>query len=169
MPHRTPRRLSLVLGGALLLSACAGLSGGPGLNVNVVGLESLPGEGMEVRLLVKLRVQNPSEQAIDYDGIALELDLRGLPFATGVSAHSGSLPRFGETTIAVPVSISATALVRQMLSLVNDGSASRVKLDYAARGRLAGGFLGGHRFDSRGALDWPPAPAAPAAPRPSPG
>ena len=44
------------------LTACATLSDRDPLQVTVAGIESLPGEGMEMRLLVKLRVQNPNER-----------------------------------------------------------------------------------------------------------
>ena len=61
------------------LSACAALAGREPVNVSVVGMEPMAGQGMEGRFLVKLRVQNPNDTPIDYDGVALELDVRGTP------------------------------------------------------------------------------------------
>lgn len=158
------RRHWLLLATGASLAGCASFVGAEPLKVAVVNIESLGGEGLEVRLMVKLRVQNPTDSAIEFDGATLDLDLRGMSFASGVSAESGRIPRFGELIVSVPVTISAGALIRQALSLARDRNAQRVRIDYAARGRLAGGLLGGHRFESSGQIDWPPeAPAAKAA------
>lgn len=137
----------------LLASGCAGLPGGEPLRVNVVGLDKLQGEGFELRFALKLRVQNPNSAAVDYDGIALSLDLNGRPLASGVSAASGSVPRFGEALITIPISVSAVAAVRQMLGLA-DGSV-RGEMPYVLRGRLGGGVLGSVSFSSEGALKLP--------------
>lgn len=154
-----PRRHLLALAAGLALAGCAGFVSPP-LKVAVVDVESLPGEGLEVRLMVKLRVQNPTETAIDFDGVTLDLDLRGMSFASGVSGARGTVPRFGEALVSVPVTISAGAMLRQALSFARERNAERVRIDYAARGRLAGGMMGGWRFESSGQLDWPPEAAA---------
>jgi hypothetical protein len=50
----------------------------------VDGIEPLPGEGLELRMAVKLRLRNPNDIAIDYSGVALdEVDSRSL--ASGIS------------------------------------------------------------------------------------
>lgn len=133
------------------LAGCATLGNEDPLRVNVVGLEQLPGEGFELRLNVKLRVQNPRSTALDYDGIALELDVNGRALATGVSAEAGSVPRYGERVLTIPVSVSAAAALRQVLGLADKG-ASLNNLPYAVRGRLGGGLMGGHRFAAEGTL-----------------
>ena len=145
--------LFLVVLVSLSLAGCASLVHREPVRINVVGLEPIPGEGMEMRFKVKLRVQNPNETAIDFDGLALDLDLNGRPFATGVSDGAGSVPRFGETLIEIPVSVSAIAVVRQALGVIEgDGKA---EVPYALRGRLAGGLLGGMRFSDSGTLKLP--------------
>ena len=145
--------LFLVVLVSLSLAGCASLAYREPVRINVVGLEPIPGEGMEMRFKVKLRVQNPNETAIDFDGLALDLDLNGRPFATGVSDGAGSVPRFGETLIEIPVSVSAIAVVRQALGVIEgDGKA---EVPYALRGRLAGGLLGGMRFSDSGTLKLP--------------
>ena len=85
------------------MSACAGLALRQPLQVSVVDVSGLPGEGLELRLAVKLRVQNPNEAALDYDGVTLELEVSGRHLASGVSDARGSVPRFGEALITVPV------------------------------------------------------------------
>lgn len=118
--------------------------------MSVAGLEALPGEGLELRFLVKLRVQNPNDAPIDYRGLSMELELMGQPFASGVSDAAGSVPRFGEAVIGVPASVSAIAAVRQMLSLPSRDVRS---LDYRLRGKLAGAVGTALRFESTGQLD----------------
>jgi len=138
---------------ALALVGCASLVQREPVRINVVGLEPLPGQGMEMRFAVKLRVQNPNDTAIDFDGLALELDLNDKPFATGVSDQRGSVPRFGEAVINIPVTVSAVAVVRQALGVMDGKAVDTVP--YSLRGRLAGGLLGGVRFSDKGALSLP--------------
>ena len=153
-PYRITRRALLAVAtSSALASGCAMLPGVEPLKVNVVGLDKLTGEGFELRFGVKLRVQNPNSSPIEFDGIWLDLDVNGRALATGVSDQKGSVPRYGETVITVPVSVSAVAAVRQMLGLA-DGS-SRGEMPYAVRGRLGGGLMGGTPFTAEGTLKLP--------------
>jgi LEA14-like dessication related protein len=147
---------------ATLLAGCAALSGGDAPKVSVAGMEGMPSEGMELRFLVRLRVQNPGDAALEIDGVVLELAVRGMGFASGVSPVKASVPRFGETVIAVPVTVPATAVLRQAWSLVGGPELRRIEFELS--GRLAAGPFGGHRFESRGEIDWPPGKAASAKP-----
>lgn len=151
------RILITSLAGAL--AACAGLPGYDPLRVTLAGIESLPGQGMEVRMAVKLRLQNPNEQPVQFDGAALTLEVRGMDFASGVSDARGTVPRFGETVITVPVTVSAFAIARQVISLAGGGNPT---LEFIARGKLSDGSLGGARFESKGAFELPAAFGAPA-------
>jgi hypothetical protein len=145
------RLLLLFVSCCVLLAGCAGLPGTDPLRVSLAGIEPLPGQGMEMRMAVKLRVQNPNDAAVDFDGVALTLEVRGMDFASGVSDERGQVPRFGETVITVPVTVSAFAIVRQVMSMAGG---STPKLDFIARGKLAsGGF--GTRFESSGAFELP--------------
>jgi len=144
------------------LWGCASWPGGEPLQVNLAGIEALPSEGMEVRMAVKLRVRNPNDTPIGFDGVSLNLELRGQDFASGVSDTRGSVPRFGETVLTVPVTVSAMALVRQAFSFA---SGDHPRLDFVARGKLAGGGFGGVRFESKGEFDLPAAALGRATPR----
>lgn len=148
-----PDRRRLILLGLAALGGCAALPGHEPPRVGVVGLEPLPGQGLELRFLLKLRVQNPNDAALDYDGVFVELDLRGRPFATGVSDARGSVARYGEAVISVPLSVSALDVARQVLGAVRADAGRSV--DYVLRGRLAGPSFGGVRFESSGQLDAP--------------
>ena len=91
---------------------CASLQNRDPLQVTVAGVEPLQGQGMELRLLVKLRVQNPNDAPVDYNGVAIEMGVQGKTFGTGVSDAQGSVPRFGESVIEVPMTISAFRMAR---------------------------------------------------------
>jgi len=94
------------------LGGCATLSGGDSPNVSIVGLEPLPSEGLEVRFELSLRVQNPNESALAYDGISVKLDLDDRGVASGVSDTAGEISRFSDAVLTVPVSISARQIPR---------------------------------------------------------
>lgn len=151
--HRTARRILLLAALPLLLGGCAALAPMDPPRVDVVGFEPLASEGFEIRFGVKLRLQNPNETALEFDGIALELDLNGKPLATGLSDARGSVPRFGEAVVSVPVTISALAAVRQVMSLA-DGE-PRGPMHYLLRGKLAGGVFGTVRFTAEGTMPRP--------------
>ncbi|WP_433861662.1 LEA type 2 family protein [Pseudomonas thivervalensis] len=137
----------------LSLSACALFPHRDPLSINVVGIEPLPNQGLEVRFAVKLRVQNPNETAIDYNGMALDLEVNGRTLATGVSDQAGSIPRFSEAILSIPVSISAFSVLRQTLGLSQTQGLDN--LPYVLKGKLAGGVFGTMRFVDRGTLDLP--------------
>jgi LEA14-like dessication related protein len=154
----TSKRSLLALWGvcvlATLLSGCASVSNRDPIVVTVAGIESLPGEGMEMRLLVKLRVQNPNDAPVDYDGIALNLDVQGRSFASGVSAEAGSLPRFGEAVVAVPVTISMLRMVRQVVGMMDGKPVDRI--EYELSGKLGSASLfGTQRFSAKGDFRMP--------------
>jgi LEA14-like dessication related protein len=136
----------------LVLAGCASWPGEDPLQVKLVGIDALPGEGMEVRMAVRLRVQNPNDTPIEYDGVAVSLELRGQDFASGVSDARGQVPRFGETVLVVPVTVSALAIVRQAVSLA---AGDYPRLDFVARGKLSSVGFGSSRFESKGEFDLP--------------
>lgn len=135
---------------ALAAAGCAAIGPMQAPRVAVVGLEPLAGEGFEMRFTVRLRVQNPNSRALAYDGLSLELDVNGRRLATGVTPAKGTIAPWSEAVLAVPVTVSAVAAVRQLLGLV-DG-VPRGELPYAVRGRLGGSLLGGATFAADGVL-----------------
>nr|WP_315445511.1 LEA type 2 family protein [uncultured Pseudomonas sp.] len=154
------RRLHAVILSLLLLSlsACALFPNRDPVTINVVGIEPLTSQDLEVRFAIKLRVQNPNETAIDYNGIALDLEVNGHPLASGVSDQRGTIARFSETVVSVPVSVSAFSVLRQTLGLSQTQTLDN--LPYVLRGKLAGGLFGTMRFTDSGKLSLPKASAA---------
>jgi LEA14-like dessication related protein len=139
----------------VMVSVAAGCSQLPlrdPLRISLVGIEPLPGQGLELRMAMKLRVQNPNDTAVDFDGVALDVELRGLSFASGVSDQVGSVPRYGESVISVPVSVSAISVLRQGLSFANG---DRSSVTYAIRGKIGGSMLSGSTFKANGQIELP--------------
>jgi len=154
-------RLILFLGLMLtltLLAGCATLGLGEPVRVSVAGIEPLPSEGLEARFAVKLRIQNPNDDPVRYDGVFVELELEDKGFGSGVSDKSGIVPRFGEALVTIPVTVPFTAVVRQLFGLAGHDKAPE-SVSYRLRGRLGGSAfgLGGVRFDKRGQVDFAPA------------
>jgi len=149
---RGPHLRLWLIGFTLLLNACATLPDHEPIQVSVAGIEPLPGEGLEIRMLLKLRVQNPNGTPIDYDGASLKLDVQGQTYASGVSDGRGTIPRYGEAVIAVPVTISTLRVAFQALGHMGDGTAPE-KLRYKLKGRLGGSPFGSMSFETEGELD----------------
>ncbi|MDM8348164.1 LEA type 2 family protein [Pseudomonas sp. sp1636] len=160
MPSNTALLIRALLYSLLLsLAACSSLGQRDPLRIDLVGLEPLAGEGLEMRFAVKLRVLNPNDAAIDYNGVALDLEVNGQPLASGVSDQRGQVPRFGEALISVPVSISAFSAVRQAWGAA--GYTPGQGLPYQLHGKLAGGLFSTSRFTDSGTLNWPEPASAP--------
>lgn len=148
------RTLFLLLAlGALQFGGCASFLRHEPVQVIVAGVEPLQGEGLELRMLVKLRIQNPNEAPLEFNGVSLQLDVQGKRFATGVSDMVGSVPRFGETVVTVPVSISVFNMARQAIGVVAEEY--RGPLAYEMTGKLVGPQFSGVRFSSSGEFSLP--------------
>ena len=159
-----PTRMTKVLGSMvalLALSACATLSQRDPLYIDIAGIEQVPGEGMELNLAVRIRVQNPNDTAVRYDGVALALDVNGRQLATGVSDDIGTVPRYGQKVFTVPVTISAFDVARQVFGAM--GAEDLAEVRYELRGKLEGGLFGTRRFTDEGMLRLAP-PGDPARP-----
>jgi hypothetical protein len=147
-------RVGLLLACAVLAGGCASLAHRDPLNVTVAGIEGLPGEGMELRLLVKLRVQNPNDAPVEFDGVAVDLDVQGKSFASGVSSEVGVVPRYGETVVSVPVTVSMLRMARQVVGMLDGKHIDKVTYDM--HGKLSGiTAFTTHRFSASGEFDLP--------------
>ena len=147
-------RLVLLAFVVLLFGGCASLQRSEPIEVIMVGVEPLQGEGLELRMLVKLRIQNPNDVPLDFNGVSVEMDVQGKRFATGVSDAGGSVPRFGEVIVAVPVSISVFRVARQVMGVVTDEYHG--KLAFEMTGKLAGPAFNSVHFKSTGEFTLPP-------------
>jgi hypothetical protein len=77
-----------------------------------------------------------------------------------VSSERGSVPRYGETVIGVPVAISALRMVTHALRALDGKPIDKV--NYRLEGKLEGVGVGATRFQAQGELTLPgnEAPAA---------
>jgi hypothetical protein len=158
---RVTTRLLLLC--SFIFAGCSTLPNRDPLSIDVAGIEPLPGEGLELRLAVRVRIQNPNDTAIEYSGAALDLDLNGRKLASGVSAATGTVPRYGEAVLEIPVTISALSMARQVLGFTN--AQDQRDVSYKVRGKLEGGLFGTRRFTDEGTFDLPASRAGnPAAP-----
>ncbi|HET6421589.1 MAG TPA: LEA type 2 family protein [Geobacteraceae bacterium] len=142
--------LVLLILGILPFGGCAGLEP---IQVIMAGVEPLQGQELELRMLVKLRVQNPNDIPLDFNGVYVQMDVQGKPFATGVSDASGRIPRYGETIVNVPVSVSVFRIVRQAIGIMSNQYNG--KISYELTGKLVGPAFNSVRFKSKGELALP--------------
>ena len=143
--------LSLVL---IAMGGCANLSQRDPLYIDVAGIEPVPGEGMELVLDVRVRVQNPNDTPVEYNGVALVLDVNDRRLASGVSSEVGTVPRYGEIVFTIPVTVSAFNVARQIYGAVNAENPNEVR--YSVRGKLEGGLFGTKRFHDEGTFSLAP-------------
>jgi len=108
-----------------------------------------------------LRVQNPNEAPIEFSGVYVEFDVLDKTFASGVSNESGTVPRFGETVVAVPVTVSALRMVRQVIGILDGQPVDQIR--YRMSGKLNGGVFNTHRFESNGEFELPKSESEPPA------
>jgi len=126
--------------------------------VYLMSVERLPGEPLERRFELQLRIQNPNPKPLAFNGVALTLDLNNRTVGSGVTNASGLVPAHGDTQLKVPVSVSAPFETLQMLGLTD--KLPRGDLPYTLKGRLTGGtlerVLGTEAtFESTGSVRWP--------------
>jgi LEA14-like dessication related protein len=145
---------------AAILAGCAGLPHQDPIQVSVANVEPLAGEGLELRLLVKLRVQNPNDAPVQYDGVYVKLDVLDKTLATGVSDERGSIPRYGESVIGLPVTVSGLRMAALAFSVLDGKPVDRIR--YKLEGKLDGPGFGSTRFQSQGELALPGAAPPPA-------
>jgi len=145
-----PAALTALL--AIALAGCVSLGLSEPVKVTLAGIEPLEGEGLEARFLAKIRLQNPNDKPVTFDGCAVDVDLNGKSFASGVSDARGEVARFGEGLIEIPITVPGTAIVRQAIGLF---TGDRSKATYRVRGFLNTGTFGRVRFDSTGEVTLP--------------
>ena len=143
----------MVVLAVIAVGGCASLPHGDPLQVTVAGVEALPGEGLELRMNVKLRVQNPNDSDIVFDGVYVKFDVQGRTFASGVSSETGTVPRFGEAVVTVPVTVSVMRMVRQVMGVLDGQPVEQVR--YEMSGKLNGGVFHTVRFTSKGEFALP--------------
>lgn len=154
MGTRSPRHVRAVILACLFgLSACAGWGVREPLSVTIADISPLEMSVLEQRYAVKVRLLNPNDAEIAFDGLVFDLEINGKPFAKGVSNQGGAVPRFGEAVIEVQVVSGLQNILRQIAELQKG---ERAGFTYQIKGRLhPTGGLGSIPFDTKGEFAFP--------------
>jgi LEA14-like dessication related protein len=137
---------------AISLNACAALSMQEPLSVTIADLKPIEFGVLEQRYALKVRLLNPNDTEIAFDGVVFDLEINDTPFAKGVSNQSSVIPRFGEALIDLQAVSGLQNILRQINELLKG---ERTSLTYRIKGRLHGGGFGSTRFDSSGEIAIP--------------
>ena len=137
---------------AVLLSGCAGL--GTKIetpHVSFVGIKALEAGLFEQRLEVRLKVQNPNNLKLPVNGLDVDVDLAGEPFAHGVSAREFTVPANGEAEFDMIVTANAASA---LIKIAGGDRKSRENIEYRLKGKLSTrlGMLRSIPFDEKGSL-----------------
>jgi hypothetical protein len=74
-------------------------------------------------------------------------------FASGVSDARGTVPRYGEAIVEVPITASMLRTMYNIFSMMDGKRQDR--LTYRLEGKLNGPLLGATRFEAKGDLSLP--------------
>jgi len=146
--------LILLTAAAVALAGCAIFKRTNPLQVTLAGIEpaaSGASEDLEARMQLRLRVQNPNDAPIEYDGIYVEVDVENHSLGSGVSHQSGTVPAFGEAVIGVPLEVSYLGIAGEAMTLLTGKSLDKVT--YKMRGKLNSPSSGALPFESQGELN----------------
>ncbi|MFQ3324769.1 MAG: LEA14-like dessication related protein [Pseudomonadales bacterium] len=91
----------------LFLSGCASLS--PDFDeptVEVISIKALPAKGFEQNFEIGLKLTNPNNFELPFNGISCELSVAGETLARGVTADIPTAGAYGQSRFVVPVSTS---------------------------------------------------------------
>jgi LEA14-like dessication related protein len=143
----------------VVLSGCTLFGIREPLSVTIADLKPIEIGVLEQRYAMKVRVLNPNDTEIAFDGVVFELEINGVPFAKGVTDQASVVPRFGEALIDVQLVSGLQNILRQINELTKG---ERTSLSYRIRGRLYyKGAFGFVSFDSSGEIALPPAGGKP--------
>ena len=105
------------------LSSCATLGNQqPQFKVLITSMTPLESTLMEQRYLVKLRIQNRSDQPLTIDGMSFDLKVNGKAFASGVSNQQVIAEAYGEAMLEAKASSTLFGMLRQLQSMQESGS-----------------------------------------------
>lgn len=140
---------------ALMIAGCAGLNAiDSPPRVNLVDLRPAEVTLFEQRYLVKLRLTNPNDVALQVRGMDYSIYINDRKFADGVSDRHFTVPAYGESVIEVSLTSSLFRLIEQFQKLDQRG---RLVLDYRLSGRISiAGAATRYAFDHEDTLDLSP-------------
>ena len=102
-------------------------------DVTLANLVPVGASPFEARVRADLRLQNPNDFPITFDGMRFDLEVNEQPFLRAVSDQEITLPRLGETVVSVEGTTTTLSLWRQIRGLASDPAAG---IRYRMEGRL---------------------------------
>ena len=123
---------------SILLAGCASLFWmGEKPHVDIVNVVPKEMRLLEQTFLLELRIQNPTETDLDINGMSVELEINGQPFARGVSNQSLKVERLSTKIVQVEAYTGLTSILRQLSEVKKGSYASGFK--YRIKGSLHSG------------------------------
>ena len=98
----------------LVLAGCVAPQSVKQPSITLGNVRVLETRGLIQRLQIDLLVGNPNDFDIPLTGLEFTMQLNGLDFAQGLSNETVTIPRLGEATVPVDVSVSLLAVFQQM-------------------------------------------------------
>lgn len=134
------------------LGGCASLSSHPEpVRVTVSDLRVIEATMLEQVYGLTLRVQNPNDTPIEFQGMSFKLAINDLEFGSGVSDSRVTVPAFGDAKVEVRLVSTLFRLFRHLRALQDDSDGP---LSYQIAGRISlADRLGWLRFREQGELD----------------
>ncbi len=146
------KKAAMALLCAISLEACAAFGVQEPLSVTIADLKPIEVGVLEQRYALKVRILNPNDVEIAFDGVVFDLEVNDVAFAKGVSNQKSVIPRFGEALIDVQAVSGLQNVLMQINELLKG---ERTTLTYRIKGRLHTGGFGYTRFDSSGEIALP--------------
>jgi LEA14-like dessication related protein len=140
----------LVLAAVFALGGCAGIPTHLETpEVSFVGVQAVEASVFEQKLTVRLRVQNPNTIELPVNGLDVDMEVAGEPFAHGVSVRQFVVPAGGEAEFDMNVTANA---MNALLKIAGEGKSDRI--DYRLKGKLSTklGMLRTIPFDESGSV-----------------
>lgn len=106
----------LVLAGVAFLGGCTLPRDIRDPDVVLEGVRPIGGGLFAQTVALDLRITNPNDFALPLDGLTMDLDVNGMPFARGVSDARVSIPRLASRTVSVEATVSTLDLARQVFA-----------------------------------------------------
>lgn len=100
--------------------------------VSFVSLKTVEASVFEQKLEVRLKVHNPNAIELPVNGLDVDMELAGEPFARGVSAREFVVPANGEAEFDMNVTANA---VNALLKIAGERSSDAI--EYRLKGKLS--------------------------------
>ena len=107
--------------------------------VYLTRIAPLPGEGLEQRFAIGLRIVNPNRTPLAIRGMSYGLTLMGEKIVSGVTADIADIPAYGVAEVELQAAANLLGAVRLVSTLISRPAQA---IDYALEARLdLRGFL----------------------------